>query len=76
MWLPLGWLLFNVVLHNIWGDEFVLYSPHWSWALMAIVILGARDLSRRFIAAIVVPVVASQIYTLFAIKQALQTIVQ
>jgi hypothetical protein len=76
MWLPLGWLLFNVILHNIWGDEFVLYSPHWSWALMGIVILGARDLSRRFIAAIVVPVVASQIYTLFAIKQALQTIVQ
>jgi hypothetical protein len=76
MWLLLGWLLFNVVLHNIWGDEFVLYSPHWSWALMGIVILGARDLSRKFIAAIFVPLVASQIYTLFAIKQALQTIVQ
>lgn len=76
MWLPLGWLLFNFVLHNMWGDEFVLYSPHWSWALIGVVILGARDLSRRFIAAIFVPVVASQIWTLFAIKQALQTIVR
>jgi len=76
MWLPLGWLLFNFVLHNMWGDEFVLYSPHWSWALIGVVILGARDLSRRFITAIFVPVVASQIWTLFAIKQALQTIVR
>ena len=76
MWLPLGWILFNFILHNMWGDEFVLYSPHWSWALMGIVILGARDLSRRFIATIFVPVVASQIVTLFAIKQALQTIVR
>jgi len=76
MWLPLGWLLFNFILHNMWGDEFVLYSPHWSWALMGLVILGAHDLSRRFIAATFVPVVASQIVTLFAIKHALQTIVQ
>jgi hypothetical protein len=76
MWLPLGWLLFNFVLHNMWGDEFVLYSPHWSWALMGIVILGARDLSRGFIAMIFVPVVASQIVTLVAIKHALLTIVQ
>jgi hypothetical protein len=76
MWLPLGWLLFNFVLHNMWGDEFVLYSPHWSWALMGLVILGARDLSRRFIVTISVPIVASQILTLFAIKQALQTIVR
>jgi hypothetical protein len=76
MWLPLGWILFNFVLHNMWGDEFVLYSPHWSWALMGVVILGARDLSRRFIAAIFVPVVASQACTLLAIKHALQTIVR
>ncbi len=76
MWLPLGWLLFNFILHNMWGDEFVLYSPHWSWALMGVVILGARDLSCRFVATIFVPVVASQILTLFAIKQALQTIVR
>ena len=76
MWLPMGWLLFSVIFHNIWGDELFLYAPHWSWALMGLVILGARDLSTRFTAAIFVPVVASQIYTLFAIKSALQTIVR
>jgi hypothetical protein len=42
--------------------------------LMAVVILGARDLSVRFIAALFVPVVVSQIYTLLAIKKALLTI--
>jgi hypothetical protein len=70
----LGWFLFNTMFHNIWGDEFILYSPHWAWALMALVILGARDLSRTFIATIFVSVVASQIYSLLAIKAALQTI--
>lgn len=76
VWLPLGWVLFSAVFHNIWGDELFLYAPHWSWALMALVILGARGLSGRFIAVTFAPIVISQIYTLFAIKSALQTIVR
>jgi hypothetical protein len=71
-----GWLLFNVVFYNIWGRELLLWAPHWSWALMALVVLGARKLSWRFVAAVFVPVVVSQIYTLFAIKSALLTITQ
>jgi hypothetical protein len=74
--LLLGWLLFNMILHNIWGDEFVLYAPHWSWALMGLVVLGARHLSRTLIATMIVPIVVSQIYTLLAIKTALQSIVR
>jgi hypothetical protein len=74
VWLPLGWILFSAVFHNIWGDELLLFSPHWSWALMALVILGARDLSLKFVTAVFVPLVASQIYTLFTIKSALETI--
>ncbi len=74
VWLPLGWLLFNVAFHNVWGDELFLYAPHWSWALMALVVLGARGLSTKFLAVTSVAVIASQIYTLFAIKHALQTI--
>jgi len=74
VWLPLGWVVFNAVFHNIWGDELLLFSPHWSWALMALVILGARDLSIKFIAIVFVPIVVSQIYTLFTIKSALETI--
>lgn len=74
VWLPLGWLLFNIAFHNVWGDELFLYAPHWSWALMALVVLGARGLSTKFLAVTSVIVIASQIDTLFAIKRALQTI--
>jgi hypothetical protein len=75
-WLPLGWLLFNVVFHNIWGAELMQLAPHWSWALMGLVILGARPLSPKVIAALMVPIVAGQIYSLLAIKGALLTIVR
>ena len=74
VWLPLGWVLFSAVFHNIWGDELLLFSPHWSWALMALVILGARELSINFVAAAFVPIVVSQIYTFLKIKTALETI--
>jgi hypothetical protein len=74
LWLLLGWLLCQIVFHNFWGDEFMLFAPHWSWALMGLVVLGARDFSRRFIATMFVPIVISQIYTLLAIRSALLTI--
>ena len=41
---------------------------------VALVILGARDLSLTFVGTAFVPIVASQIYTLFTIKTALETI--
>lgn len=76
MWLPLGWVIFNAAFHNIWGGEIMLFAPHWSWALMGMVLLGARRCSRTFVAAMFVPIVISQIYTLLAIKRALQSIVR
>lgn len=27
------WIAWNLLFHNIWGDEFFLYSPHYGWAL-------------------------------------------
>ncbi len=74
VWPPLGWILFSAVFHNIWGDELLLFSPHWSWALIALVILGARELSLKFVTAVFVPIVVSQIYTFLKIKSALETI--
>ena len=70
------WLLFSMVLHNIWGDEFLLYSANWSWALMGLVVLGARHFSRYVVTAVAVPIIACQVYTLHTIKSALQTITQ
>ena len=74
VWLPLGWLLFSMLFHNLWGDELILYAPHWSWALMGLVLLGARHLSLRATASFVIPLAVCQAYTLFQIKSALQTI--
>ena len=76
VWLPVGWILFSLVFHNLWGDEQFLYTPHWSWALMALVLLGARRLSLISVASFVVPIAACQIYTLVRIKSLLLTIVQ
>lgn len=73
--LLVGWLLFNCVLHNVWGDELLLYSAHWSWALMALVVLGAPRLSRAFVVTAALVVIVCQIPTLLAIKRALETIV-
>jgi hypothetical protein len=74
--LPIGWILFNMVFHNLWGDELVLYAPHWSWALMGLVLLGARHLSVTATALMVIPVLYCQIYTLLLIKSALLTIIR
>lgn len=71
-----GWLAFNIAFYNIWGRELFLWAPAWSWALMALVVLGARGLSWKFVAAVFVPIVVSQIYTLLAIKRALLTITE
>jgi len=72
--LLLGWLLFNCVLHNVWGDELQLYAAHWSWALMALVVLGAPRLSRAFVVTAALVVIVCQIPTLLAIKRAVETI--
>jgi hypothetical protein len=70
-WLPAAWILFSLVFHNLWGDELFLYAPHWSWALMALVLIGARHMSRSMVAAFVIPIMLCQSYTLFEIKNAL-----
>jgi hypothetical protein len=75
VWLPLGWIVFNVLFHNLWGDELILYAPHWSWALMGLVLLGGRHFPTKRTALIVLPLAVCQAYTLFQIKSALDTIV-
>lgn len=43
------WILFNIVFHNIWGDEFFLYSPHWSWVFLLFLL---RDIQEKRISKI------------------------
>jgi hypothetical protein len=67
----LFWIGLNLVFHNLWGDEFFLYSPHWSWALMGLIILGSRQLRLPILALFIVPIVAGQVSTLLGIYQEL-----
>jgi hypothetical protein len=59
-----SWIGFNLVFHNFWGDEFFLYSAHWSWALLAVVFLGARSYRSPWILLLCLPLVGAQIHTL------------
>jgi len=72
--LLLSWLAFNCVFHNVWGDDLSLYAPHWSWALMALVVMGAPRLPRRFVLVTALLVIVAQVPALLEIKKALETI--
>lgn len=72
--MALVWVLFSLIFFNIWGREPFLYSSAWSWALMALVLFGARRLSRTFIAAMVVPIAICQVVALHDIGSLLQTV--
>lgn len=64
-----AWIAFNLVLHTVWGDEQFLYSPHWSWALFGLVLLGAGRLPLQFVAATCLAAAPGQIQMLLAVKQ-------
>ena len=57
------------MLHTVWGDELFLYTPHWSWALFGLVLLGAGRLPLRFVAAMCLATAPAQIQMLLAVKQ-------
>lgn len=68
------WVLFNLIFYSVWGREPFLFASAWSWTLMALVLLGARRLSRTFLTAMVLPMAACQLLTLHEIGSLLQTI--
>jgi hypothetical protein len=68
------WVLFNALLHNVWGDEFFLYSPHWAWALMAVVMLGVRRAWPGWVVAVTLAIIPGQLQTISQIRDALATI--
>lgn len=64
------WITWNLVFHNIWGDEYFLYSPHYSWASFVIIALNVpRGLP--ILAALIVP---GQLQTLMLLSRQLGTI--
>jgi hypothetical protein len=69
-----GWIVFNLFFHNYWGDEFFLFSPHWCWALLAAVLVGARSLNWRWTLMLCGVLVVSQAYTLMRYHEMLSRI--
>ena len=74
VYLLLIWIGFNLIFHNLWGDEFFLFTPHWSWALISLVFFGARNVSWKFVMAVAVPILIAQMYTLMHLGKALASI--
>lgn len=72
--MPLGWLVFNTVFHSVWGDEFFLFTPHWSWALIGLVVLGVGGLGTPLLLSLTTVIAAGQVHTLRLILTALDSL--
>ena len=70
----LSWIAFNVVFHNFWGDEFFLFSPHWSWALLALLLTGVQYVPFRWLAAAGILISLAQAQSLWLIRATLRSI--
>jgi hypothetical protein len=60
----LGWVAGNAAFHNIWGDEYFLYSPHYALPLMMIAAIGFRSLQARVFYPSLAVVVGAALHTL------------
>lgn len=67
-----AWVGFNLVFHNLWGDEFFLYSAHWAWALVLLVAIGLRHLRLRVLLPVTCLIVIGQIAAMTTIGQMLR----
>lgn len=72
--LLIGWVVFNAAFHSVWGDEFFLYSPHWSWALGMLLMAGAPRIPKPAAVALGLAVLPGQIVALYSIYVVLQRI--
>jgi hypothetical protein len=70
----LGWAAGNVAFHILWGDEFFLYTPHYSWAVAAVAAVGLRGLPLRATLPAVAVVAVGQVWTLLRIREVLATL--
>jgi hypothetical protein len=57
-----GWILFNCIFHNLWGDEFFLYTSHWSFALLIILMFSPIVIPRMKLLLVMVPILFNQFY--------------
>lgn len=56
-----AWLIWNLVFHNLWGDEFFLFSPHWVWCLWLLFGMGFCKLKPRIAPVVAACVILAQV---------------
>ena len=66
------WLMFNVLFHNIWGDEYMLYIPHFSFLLLLFSLSQIKHLSVRSCALLILPIIGYQLFTLYQVTLIVQ----
>jgi hypothetical protein len=66
-----GWVLANLIAHNFWGYEMMLYAPHYSFALLVILWLGSARLSAATVVPLAGMIAIGQVQTLIQIIGAL-----
>jgi hypothetical protein len=66
------WILFNAALHNLWGDEYFLYSSHYVGPLLLLASLGR--LPTWFVTVATLFILTSAVRTLLIYRQLLDGI--
>jgi hypothetical protein len=68
------WVLFNCLFHNMWGDEFFLYTVHWSFSLMIVLFFAAIKLSSKNLFFLLMPIYTNQFYFYFVSNEVVYSI--
>lgn len=72
----LGWTAGNAAFHNVWGDEYFLYTPHFALPLMTVAAFGFRALPARVFYPSIVVVAGAALHTLRQYQLLLNGIVE
>lgn len=58
------WLVYNAAFHNLWGDEFFLYSPHSTGPLLLLAAFGFDRLPKWLLFVMVASIMTAALHTL------------
>lgn len=70
----IAWVFWNAIFHNLWGDEYFLYTPHYSWALVALSLLGWQRISSKWIWLVSAPAASAAASTLWQYRELIASI--
>ncbi len=72
----LGWTAGNAAFHNVWGDEYFLYAPHYALPLLMLATLGFRAIPAKLYYACLTIVIFAALHTLRIYSESLNAIAE